>query len=1217
MASIFGGDQPEFTLGEQVIISGTTYVSNATSTTDAVVKLDETITLVPSANQPYEDIRLAINNVADVAALGAGIDAPTVKNLYESNFDTNAFTNAYKTTLDNIGTYIDASELAASQSAQDTSIASTYKTISSFNSDIANYRTSSAQDTIDSGKYSTSNPAGYQTSSQVVNSISDALIPYRTSADEDVINATKLATADLKSNIVLHPANAPTFLGVACCGGMAPPGMARTSTGDITPLSIIPPFPSSDPYSDLANGVVNFNGSNYYSYIYASGKAYTVESGGIYTNVSASTIFTTETATNDFVYKFATNGTVLVAISKSTSAVHIFWTTDGITWNPYSTAYAGGMRELVIYDNVVYIGTTYDILILPITDMQANAAYTTHSTGAFISSIVKTGTNTFVYLNENGMWISSLNGGASSATGFPAGATIGNENPGKITVAPWGLYAISGTNSNAIYKSTDGGANWSVILTASGDFYEVKTVHYSQDINVVLVGGYTNISTFLTLDSADNAVYYPTGLGTNAQDTGTYYIFSFGETYSGGGGGSGVSVLLDAGASTTANVYATLADLSTANTEIRTSLGSYALSADVTSEIAADRASQDASIALTYESKAHASSTYLTILNAASIYYPIANPSGYITSAALSGYKTIASFNSDIANYLTISSAAATYQPLSGMSSYLTTADATTTYKTISSFNTDIANYLTISSAAATYQPLSGMSSYLTTADATTTYKTISSFNTDISAYLTSSNAASTYRTIADSYTAAQTDSAITNALAAYPTNTYLTSNYTTTTNMNTAITQANNTQDATIASTYQTIAGMGAYYTSSQVNSAISSSQSTQDSSIAATYATLTQFGYLLRPKVKIVVSTGGSTTPVPGQGYSTIASALAAAVAGDVVFVCPGTYNESGLTLPADVELRGFSRFSCFISATPTTSTTVITIGGANAKITDMTITSTSTTNGANQTLLSIGSTFNTTFFMRNCNLTINGQIGNTDTANAICIDSTATGFHANDAIFNFIDCVFRVDANGLGIKRCFRATGLNSDHHFDTCQFSCIRTTAGSDYIAFEVNNSTADSQLTNCFINGTTADISATSGNIILGKSTVLLNANSNGIAFQTLGGMVDFLYMHIGNASANRWLTLQGEVNNAIPLRIGKPTVIFGLYFNARVLTTGVEEITIYKNGVATALTCTATNTTSASNTTVAVTFNTGDLLSVFANKVSGTVTDYWVQFSAY
>lgn len=69
-------------------------------------------------------------------------------------------------------------------------------------------------------------------------------------------------------------------------------------------------------------------------------------------------------------------------------------------------------------------------------------------------------------------------------------------------------------------------------------------------------------------------------------------------------------------------------------------------------------------------------SAYLTTASAASTYYPLTNPSGFITSAALSGY-------------LLASTAAATYQTLAGMSAYLTTASAASTYQPIGSYLTD------------------------------------------------------------------------------------------------------------------------------------------------------------------------------------------------------------------------------------------------------------------------------------------------------------------------------------------------------------------------------------------------------------------------------------------------------------------------------------------------------------------------------------------------
>ena len=81
-------------------------------------------------------------------------------------------------------------------------------------------------------------------------------------------------------------------------------------------------------------------------------------------------------------------------------------------------------------------------------------------------------------------------------------------------------------------------------------------------------------------------------------------------------------------------------------------------------------------------------SAYLTSATAASTYYPLTgNPSGFITSAALSGYATESFVTSQgyitssaLTPYLTSATAASTYQTISGMSSYLTTSAAASTY---------------------------------------------------------------------------------------------------------------------------------------------------------------------------------------------------------------------------------------------------------------------------------------------------------------------------------------------------------------------------------------------------------------------------------------------------------------------------------------------------------------------------------------------------------
>jgi hypothetical protein len=119
-------------------------------------------------------------------------------------------------------------------------------------------------------------------------------------------------------------------------------------------------------------------------------------------------------------------------------------------------------------------------------------------------------------------------------------------------------------------------------------------------------------------------------------------------------------------------------------------------------------------------------SAYLTTSAAASTYYPLTNPSGYITSSSLSPYllsSTAASTYQTLAgmsSYLTTSAAAAGYYPLSGNpSGFLTSASlsgyATESWVTGQGYITSAAltPYLTSATAASTYQTLSGMSDYL------------------------------------------------------------------------------------------------------------------------------------------------------------------------------------------------------------------------------------------------------------------------------------------------------------------------------------------------------------------------------------------------------------------------------------------------------------------------------------------------------------------------
>ena len=113
-------------------------------------------------------------------------------------------------------------------------------------------------------------------------------------------------------------------------------------------------------------------------------------------------------------------------------------------------------------------------------------------------------------------------------------------------------------------------------------------------------------------------------------------------------------------------------------------------------------------------------SAYLTTSAAASTYYLQTNPSGFITSAALTGYATESFVTSQ--GYITQVTADGLYYPLSGNPSAFITASALTPY-------------LTTADAATTYYLQTNPSNFQTGADVATS----------LSPYLLSSTAASTY----------------------------------------------------------------------------------------------------------------------------------------------------------------------------------------------------------------------------------------------------------------------------------------------------------------------------------------------------------------------------------------------------------------------------------------------------------------------------------------
>ena len=273
-----------------------------------------------------------------------------------------------------------------------------------------------------------------------------------------------------------------------------------------------------------------------------------------------------------------------------------------------------------------------------------------------------------------------------------------------------------------------------------------------------------------------------------------------------------------------------------------------------------------------YLTTASASSTYLTQANAATTYYPLTgNPSGFLTSASLSGYATESWVTTQLGSYLTTSAAASTYQTQAGMSSYLTTSAASSTY-------------LTQANAATTYYPLTGNpSGFLTSAPVTSVAgKTgaVTLTNSDISGLGTMATATATdYLAKAGNLSGLADLATSRSNLGLGTMATETASNYlTTSAASSTYLTQAN------AASTYQTQAGMSSYLTTSaaastyQTISGMSSYLTT--SAASSTYAPLASpalTGTPTAPTAAVDTNTTqvATTAYVIGQGYLKSATA------------------------------------------------------------------------------------------------------------------------------------------------------------------------------------------------------------------------------------------------------------------------------------------------------------------------------------------------------
>jgi len=350
-------------------------------------------------------------------------------------------------------------------------------------------------------------------------------------------------------------------------------------------------------------------------------------------------------------------------------------------------------------------------------------------------------------------------------------------------------------------------------------------------------------------------------------------------------------------------------------------------------------------------------------------------------------------------------------------------------------------------------------------------------------------------------------------------------------------------------------------------------------------------------------------------GLPFLTPAAALAAASAGDVVYVLPGTYNlAAGLVVPSGVCMTGLNHGAClFRMASVTSDTTLLTMGESSV-VENLSLTLTSAGHHALTGVLFPGTTAATSS-LEGCAVTVDNS-GASDGGTSIVCGIHSTGNGSDSMVDAVKDGNVTVHSAGLGAKR-----GVLVDTAAAT--FSCRNVVtnvmrfggaSGANYIGAEVNFAGATLTYRIGNINGPGADISQTLGTLVIGLIN-MVNHTANGLGFSTVANPMQMdwgdngaiasgvRYMYRGTATAS---------GSVVPkTRLSQKACCVNLVVRANVGpgASRTDTWTIQVNGVDTTLTASLTGgATSAVVTNLSVTAQAGDDISLKMNCAASSTT---------
>ncbi|HLF95295.1 MAG TPA: hypothetical protein VJB14_17645 [Planctomycetota bacterium] len=234
------------------------------------------------------------------------------------------------------------------------------------------------------------------------------------------------------------------------------------------------------------------------------------------------------------------------------------------------------------------------------------------------------------------------------------------------------------------------------------------------------------------------------------------------------------------------------------------------------------------------------------------------------------------------------------------------------------------------------------------------------------------------------------------------------------------------------------------------------------------------------------------------PLRPFLTLEAALAAAEAGDLVFLRPGIYSPAaGVTIPDGVAVRGASLAAVLVQMLGVTGPTTLVTMGEDTRVEDLSLLLTSAAHHDLEVALFPGTTA-ATAKIRTLVLTVDnsGAGAGTSRVCGILVQSSGVADRHTDAVRA---CTVKALSAGSGKKRGILMDTLAGS--FRSHQTNYLAS-GGTDSIGAEIDIAGGTLEIDGRKVEGGVQDIKQTAGMLIIGPDMTLANVKANGSPFAT-------------------------------------------------------------------------------------------------------------------